>query len=187
MPDIPGNPKMFPDFTNRKGTNVMPSCRKLATALAVCLMLSVCGTFAAAQVTIQPKEEIFVGYSWLGISGYADFDHKVNDISTGFDASITYYLPQAHNLGYHLRRQRALCHRSAELHRRWFRLRRLAVQVPHKFVLAVLPPDGGCGKPVAGISADSAELQQPVECRAGCGRRYRLRYLAPLLDSRSAG
>jgi outer membrane protein OmpA-like peptidoglycan-associated protein len=77
----------------------MPSCRKLAVALAVCLMLSVCGTFAAAQVTIQPKEEIFVGYSWLGISGYADFGRKVPDISKGFDASITYYLPHAHNLG----------------------------------------------------------------------------------------
>lgn len=77
----------------------MPSCRKLAKALAACLVLSLCGTFAAAQVTIQPKAEIFAGYSWLGVSGYADFDHKVNDISTGFDASVTYYLPQAHNLG----------------------------------------------------------------------------------------
>ena len=66
----------------------MPSCRKLAIALAVCLMLSVCGTFAAAQVTIQPKEEIFVGYSWLGVSGFADFGHKVPDITKGFDASI---------------------------------------------------------------------------------------------------
>jgi hypothetical protein len=77
----------------------MPSCRKLAIALAACLVFSFCGTFAAAQVTIQPKVEIFAGYSWLGISGYADFDHKVNDITTGFDASVTYYLPQAHNLG----------------------------------------------------------------------------------------
>ncbi len=77
----------------------MPSCRKLAIALAACLVLSFSGTFAAAQVTIQPKVEIFAGYSWLGVSGYADFDHKVNDITTGFDASVTYYLPQAHNLG----------------------------------------------------------------------------------------
>ncbi len=78
----------------------MPSSRKLAIALAMCLALSVGGTFAAAQVTIQPKAEVYVGYSWLGVSGYADFDHKVNDISEGFDASITYYLPQAHNLGF---------------------------------------------------------------------------------------
>jgi outer membrane protein OmpA-like peptidoglycan-associated protein len=77
----------------------MPFCRKLAIALAACLVLSFCGTFAVAQVTIQPKAEIFVGYSWLGVSGYADFDHKVNDVTTGFDASVTYYLPQAHNLG----------------------------------------------------------------------------------------
>jgi outer membrane protein OmpA-like peptidoglycan-associated protein len=77
----------------------MPSCRKLAKALVVCLLLSVCGTFAAAQVTIQPKVEIYGGYSWLGVSGYADFGTKVNDITDGFDASVTYYLPQAHNLG----------------------------------------------------------------------------------------
>jgi outer membrane protein OmpA-like peptidoglycan-associated protein len=82
-----------------KRTNVMPSCRKLAKALAACLVLSLCGTFAAAQVTIQPKAEIFAGYSWLGVSGYADFDHKLNDITTGFNGSVTYYLPQAHNLG----------------------------------------------------------------------------------------
>ena len=67
----------------------MPSCRKLATALVACLLLSVCGTFAAAQVTIQPKDEIFGGYSWLGVGGYADFGIKVPDIANGFDASNT--------------------------------------------------------------------------------------------------
>jgi outer membrane protein OmpA-like peptidoglycan-associated protein len=77
----------------------MPSCRKLAIALVACLMLSVCGTFAAAQVTIQPKDEIFGGYSWLHVGGYADFGIKMPDIVNGFDASNTYYLPQAHNLG----------------------------------------------------------------------------------------
>ncbi|HEY1730812.1 MAG TPA: OmpA family protein [Terriglobales bacterium] len=77
----------------------MSSCRKLAIALAACLLLSLCGTFAAAQVTIQPKDEIFGGYSWLHVGGYADFGIKMPDIVNGFDASNTYYLPQAHNLG----------------------------------------------------------------------------------------
>jgi outer membrane protein OmpA-like peptidoglycan-associated protein len=67
--------------------------------LAACLLLSLCGTFAAAQVTIQPKDEIFGGYSWLHVGGYADFGIKMPDIVNGFDASNTYYLPQAHNLG----------------------------------------------------------------------------------------
>ena len=54
--------------------------------LAVLLVSFLCVN-AAAQVTIQPKDEIFGGYSWLGISGYADFDIKVQDINAGFDAS----------------------------------------------------------------------------------------------------
>ncbi len=77
----------------------MPSCRKLAIALVACLLLSLCGTFAAAQVTIQPKDEIFGGYSWLHVGGYADFGIKMPDIVNGFDASNTWYFPQAHNLG----------------------------------------------------------------------------------------
>ncbi|MGA2687309.1 MAG: OmpA family protein [Candidatus Korobacteraceae bacterium] len=67
----------------------------IAAAFALCLF----ATYATAQVAIQPKDEVFGGYSWLGISGTADFNVKVPDISTGFDASTTYYLPQAHNLG----------------------------------------------------------------------------------------
>ena len=67
----------------------------IAAAFALCLF----ATYATAQVAIQPKAEVFGGYSWLGISGTADFGVKVPDISTGFDASTTYYLPQAHNLG----------------------------------------------------------------------------------------
>ena len=54
---------------------------------------------ATAQVTIQPKSEIFGGYSWLGISGQADLGVKAQDINTGFEASYTYYFPFAHNLG----------------------------------------------------------------------------------------
>ena len=66
-------------------------------SLASCVLLF--DTLATAQVTIQPKDEIFGGYSWLGISGTADFNIPVQDIPVGFDASNTYYLPQAHNLG----------------------------------------------------------------------------------------
>ena len=97
---------------------------------------------------------------------------------------ITYYLPQAHNLGIIFDGSGHFRYRRAELHRHRVRLRRFAVQVPHQFVLAVLPPDGGCGEPVAGVSADPAELRQPVECGAGMwaavsttpsGRRFSIR------------
>jgi len=60
------------------------------------------GTRASAQVTIQPKDEVFGGYSWLHTNGYAAFDdigYKVPDITDGFDLSNTYYLPSMHNLG----------------------------------------------------------------------------------------
>ena len=73
--------------------------RHSATMVAIALMLCFCGEYAAAQVTIQPKYEVFGGYSWLGISGHADDGVKVQDINTGFDASFTYYFPFAHNLG----------------------------------------------------------------------------------------
>ena len=62
-------------------------------------MFCLWGTLATAQVNIQPKSEIFGGYSWLGISGHADLGTPVQDINKGFDASYTYYFPFAHNLG----------------------------------------------------------------------------------------
>ncbi|HTV64032.1 MAG TPA: OmpA family protein [Bryocella sp.] len=71
----------------------------VAPLIALAIALSLWCTNAAAQVTIQPKDEIFVGYSYLHISGYADFGDKVNDITKGFDASNTYYFPKVHNLG----------------------------------------------------------------------------------------
>jgi len=64
----------------------------IALVLAVCLM----GTFAAAQNTNQPKDEIFAGYSWLHTNGYVDFGYKSPDIAAGMDFSNAYYLPQAH-------------------------------------------------------------------------------------------
>ena len=73
--------------------------RRVATTLALAVMFCLLGTLATAQVTIQPKGEIFGGYSWLGISGQADLGVKAQDINTGFEASYTYYFPFAHNLG----------------------------------------------------------------------------------------
>ena len=77
----------------------------VALAFAVCLL----GTQGAAQVTIQPKDEVFGGYSWLHPNGYANasappFDtpvpYKVPDKAKGFDFSNTYYLPTLHNVGF---------------------------------------------------------------------------------------
>jgi hypothetical protein len=67
----------------------------IALGCGLCLL----ATFAAAQNN-QPKDEIFGGYSWLAPNGYGDLDFKVNNIVAGFDASNTYYLPRAHNLGF---------------------------------------------------------------------------------------
>src|SRR5208283_978492 len=74
----------------------------VATCIALAFTLCVLGTVAAAQVTIQPKDEVFGGYSWLHTNGYSafqDISYKVPDITDGFDISNTYYLPQEHNLG----------------------------------------------------------------------------------------
>jgi hypothetical protein len=65
----------------------------IAIAIAVCMM----GALAAAQ-TIQPRAEIFGGYSWLHPNGYVDWG-KVPDIAHGWNASSTFYFPEAHNLG----------------------------------------------------------------------------------------
>jgi hypothetical protein len=63
-------------------------------ACALCLLAA----YAPAQV-VQPKDEIFGGYSWLDPNGYGDLGYKIQDIAKGFDVSNTYYLPSAHNLG----------------------------------------------------------------------------------------
>ncbi len=67
----------------------------MALALTLCLL----GTFAAAQVTIQPKAEVFAGYSWLHPNGYYAEGIKTTDHTEGVNESFVYYLPQAHNLG----------------------------------------------------------------------------------------
>ncbi len=76
----------------------------VALAFAVCLL----GTQGAAQVTTQPKDEVFGGYSWLHPNGYANANgpdgthvpYKVPDKAKGFDFSNTYYLPTLHNVGF---------------------------------------------------------------------------------------
>ena len=72
--------------------------RLVATSIALAFAVCLLGSFAAAQVTVQPKGEIYAGYSWYNPNGYVDFG-KVPSIPGGFDFSGTYYLPQAHNLG----------------------------------------------------------------------------------------
>jgi len=66
-----------------------------ALVLGVCLM----GTFAAAQVTIQPKAELYAGYAWLHPGGHYDLGIPTQDHAEGVDESFVYYLPAAHNLG----------------------------------------------------------------------------------------
>jgi len=66
----------------------------IALAFAVCLLSS----FAAAQVTSQPMAEVFGGYSWYHPNGWVDWG-KVPDIAHGWNASSTFYFPQAHKLG----------------------------------------------------------------------------------------
>jgi len=62
-------------------------------------MLCLWATYAAAQVTIQPKDEVYAGYAWLHPGGHYDFGIPTQDVTTGIDISNVYYLPFAHNLG----------------------------------------------------------------------------------------
>ena len=66
----------------------------IALAFAVCLLSS----FAAAQITLQPKAEVFGGYSWYHPNGYVDWG-KAPDIAHGWNASGTFYFPTVRNLG----------------------------------------------------------------------------------------
>ncbi len=77
---------------------VVPT-RRFATTFALALALCFWGTIAAAQVTIQPKAEVFVGYSWLHPGGMYTDTIKTMDHTEGVEESLVYYLPQAHNLG----------------------------------------------------------------------------------------
>jgi len=72
--------------------------RVVATCVALAFALCLLAAQASAQ-TIQPKDEVFAGYSWLHPNGYGDLGFKVPDIVGGFDLSNTYYFPNAHNVG----------------------------------------------------------------------------------------
>ena len=71
----------------------------VATCIGFAFALCLLAAQASAQTDIQPKDEIFAGYSWLHPNGYGDLGYKVPDITHGFDLSNTYYLPSVHNLG----------------------------------------------------------------------------------------
>ncbi|MFZ0792965.1 MAG: hypothetical protein WAM65_04280, partial [Candidatus Korobacteraceae bacterium] len=73
--------------------------RYIATTIALAFVVCLLGTFAAAQVSIQPKDEVYGGYSWLHPAGHYDLGIPTQDVSTGIDISNVFYLPQAHNLG----------------------------------------------------------------------------------------
>lgn len=76
--------------------------RLFATSVAIAFALCLLGSQASAQVTIQPKAEIYGGYSWLHPNGfYGQFNNtiKTADIVNGFDVSGVYYLPSMNNLG----------------------------------------------------------------------------------------
>ena len=77
---------------------VLPT-RVLATLIALAFALCLSGVYAVAQTDIQPKDEVFGGYSWLHPNGKVDFGYQVEDIAKGFDFSNVYYVPAAHNLG----------------------------------------------------------------------------------------
>jgi hypothetical protein len=73
--------------------------RVLAASIALVFSLCLLGVCASAQTDIQPKDEVFGGYSWLHPNGRVDFGYKVDNIAKGFDFSNVYYVPAAHNLG----------------------------------------------------------------------------------------
>ena len=58
-----------------------------------------CLVTAVSAQNACPKDEIFGGYSWLAPNGWGDLDYKINNIPNAFDASNTFYLPGAHNVG----------------------------------------------------------------------------------------
>ena len=72
--------------------------RLIATTIALAFAVVLLGSFAAAQVTVEPRAEIFGGYSWLHPNGYVDWG-KVPDIAHGWNASSTFYFPNVRKLG----------------------------------------------------------------------------------------
>ena len=73
--------------------------QRIAITIAFAVMLCLGGTFAAAQVAIQPQAEVYAGYSWLHPAGHYDYGQPTTDHTDGVDESIVWYLPFQHNLG----------------------------------------------------------------------------------------
>ncbi len=89
-----GELREFPEEYQMSCYAVAPK-RVFAVLIALAFLT---GSYAAAQATSSPKNEIYVGYSWLHPNGNVDWG-KVPDIVAGGDASITHYFPNAWNLG----------------------------------------------------------------------------------------
>ena len=73
--------------------------RVVVTSIALAFALCLLGVKLSAQGRIQPKDEIFGGYSWLAPNGWGDLDFRINNIPNAFDFSNTYYFPGMRNLG----------------------------------------------------------------------------------------
>jgi hypothetical protein len=54
---------------------------RIATTVALAVVLCMLGTYAAAQVSIQPKDEVYGGYSWLNPAGHYDLGIQTQDPS----------------------------------------------------------------------------------------------------------
>src|SRR4051794_23432600 len=76
---------------------VLPK-RGFAALLALVSALFLSATYATAQPTSSPKNEIYLGYSWLHPNGNVAWG-QVPDIVSGGDISVTHYFPNARNLG----------------------------------------------------------------------------------------
>jgi hypothetical protein len=72
--------------------------RLVATSIALAFVICLLGSLAAAQVTVQPRAEVFGGYSWYHPNGYVDWG-KAPDIAHGWNASSTFYFPNKTKLG----------------------------------------------------------------------------------------
>jgi outer membrane protein OmpA-like peptidoglycan-associated protein len=79
------------------GRVVLPK-RGLAALLALAFALFLSATYAAAQSPSSPKNEAYLGYSWLDPNGNVDWG-SVPSIVAGGDLSVTHYFPNARNLG----------------------------------------------------------------------------------------
>ena len=56
-------------------------------------------TAASAQNSLAEGRDLRRILHGLAPNGWGDLDYKINNIPNAFDASNTYYLPKAHNLG----------------------------------------------------------------------------------------